>query len=153
MPGRADYCVFWFRRAHDKEDTVSASQGLALTLIERKDFLTAEDTMYRWRDASKEAKADMQLAKKEGLNVVKVVTQEDISNAPREDADNRRGLMGCLPVYKVAGAAAEAGLPLKDVAGIAQRMADNMATIAVAAAPGPAAIQYRPPDGHRCIAE
>lgn len=47
----------WFRRAHDKEDTVSASQGLALTLIERKDFLTAEDTMYRWRDASKEAKA------------------------------------------------------------------------------------------------
>ncbi|MFN8483895.1 MAG: dihydroxyacetone kinase subunit DhaK [Anaerolineae bacterium] len=77
----------------------------------------------------------MQLAKKEGLNVVKVVTQEDISNAPREDADNRRGLMGCLPVYKVAGAAAEAGLPLKDVAGIAQRMADNMATIAVAAAP------------------
>ena len=47
----------WFRRAHDKEDTASASQGLALTLIERKDYLAAEDTMYRWRDASKEAKA------------------------------------------------------------------------------------------------
>ncbi|KQV37550.1 MULTISPECIES: hypothetical protein [unclassified Rhizobium] len=47
----------WFQRAHDKEDTASASQGLALTLIERKDFLNAEDTMYRWRDAPNEAKA------------------------------------------------------------------------------------------------
>ncbi len=81
------------------------------------------------------ANITMQMAKKEGLNVVKVVTQEDISNAPRSDADNRRGLMGCLPVYKVAGAAAEEGRPLKEVAAIAQRLADNMATLAVAVAP------------------
>ncbi|MDQ0322416.1 tetratricopeptide (TPR) repeat protein [Pararhizobium capsulatum DSM 1112] len=47
----------WFRRSRDKEDTASASEGLALTLIERKDYLAAEDAMYRWRDASKEAKA------------------------------------------------------------------------------------------------
>ncbi len=47
----------WFRKARDKEDTASASQGLALTLIDRNDQLAAEDTMYRWRDDSKEAKA------------------------------------------------------------------------------------------------
>lgn len=47
----------WFRKARDKEDTASASQGLALTLIDRNDQLAAEDTMYRWRDDSKDAKA------------------------------------------------------------------------------------------------
>jgi phosphoenolpyruvate---glycerone phosphotransferase subunit DhaK len=77
----------------------------------------------------------MQMAEKEGLKVTKVVTQEDISNAPRSDADNRRGLVGCIPVYKVAGAAAEEGKSLEECAAIAQRMADNMATIAVALKP------------------
>jgi len=77
----------------------------------------------------------MKMAEREGLNVVKVVTQEDISNAPRSDAANRRGLIGCLPVYKVAGAAAEAGYSLPEVAAIAQRMADNMATLSVAVTP------------------
>ncbi len=47
----------WFRRAHDKEDTASASQGLALTLVERRDYAGAEEVMYRWRDASDDAKA------------------------------------------------------------------------------------------------
>ena len=39
----------------------------------------------------------MKQCKKLGLNVVKVVTQEDVSNAPRENADDRRGLVGCIP--------------------------------------------------------
>lgn len=47
----------WFRKARDKEDSASASQGLALALIDRNDQLAAEDTMYRWRDASKDAKS------------------------------------------------------------------------------------------------
>jgi len=75
----------------------------------------------------------MKRAKKEGLNVVKVVTQEDISNAPREQAHDRRGLAGCVPVFKVAGAAAAEGKSLEEVAAVAQKFADNMATIAVAA--------------------
>ena len=75
----------------------------------------------------------MKQAVAEGLNVVKVVTQEDISNAPRENGDDRRGLVGCIPTYKVAAAAAAEGKSLKEVAEIAQRFADNMATLAVAA--------------------
>lgn len=47
----------WFRQARDKEDSASASQGLALTLIDRNVPLDAENIMYRWRDTSKEAKA------------------------------------------------------------------------------------------------
>ena len=64
--------------------------------------------------------------------MVKVVTQEDVSNAPRENADDRRGLVGCIPTYKIAGAAAAEGRSLEEVAAVAQRFADNMATLAVA---------------------
>ena len=74
----------------------------------------------------------MKQVKKLGINVVKVVTQEDVANATRENADDRRGLVGCVPLYKIAGAAAAAGKSLEEVAAIAQKFADNMATIAVA---------------------
>ena len=74
----------------------------------------------------------MKQVKKLGIPVIKVVTQEDIANAPRENADDRRGLVGCVPLYKIAGAAAAAGKSLEEVAAIAQKFADNMATIAVA---------------------
>ncbi len=74
----------------------------------------------------------MKRAKAENLNVIKVVTQEDVSNAPRENADDRRGLVGCVPTYKIAGAAAREGKSLEEVAEVTQRFADNMATLAVA---------------------
>ena len=47
----------WFRRARDKEDSAEASQGLALALLERDAPLEAEEIMYRWRDASPDAKS------------------------------------------------------------------------------------------------
>ncbi|MDR3175922.1 MAG: dihydroxyacetone kinase subunit DhaK [Desulfovibrio sp.] len=74
----------------------------------------------------------MKLAEKEGLHVAKVVTQEDVSNAPREHSDDRRGLVGCVPTFKIAGAAAAAGGSLEEVAAVARRFANNMATLAVA---------------------
>lgn len=73
-----------------------------------------------------------QLKKEKDIKCVKVVTQEDIANAPRENADDRRGLVGCIPTYKIAGAAAAEGKSLEEVAAVAQRFADNMATLAVA---------------------
>ncbi len=74
----------------------------------------------------------MKAVQKEGLHVVKVVTQEDIANAPRENSNDRRGLVGCIPTYKIAAAAAAQGKSLEEVAAIAQKFADNMATLAVA---------------------
>lgn len=74
----------------------------------------------------------MKALKKENVEVIKVVTQEDVANAPRENSDDRRGLVGCVPTYKIAGAAAAEGKSLEEVAAIAQRFADNMATLAVA---------------------
>lgn len=74
----------------------------------------------------------MKTARKEGLHVIKLVTQEDIANASRENANDRRGLVGAIPTYKIAAAAAAQGKSLEEVAAIAQKFADNMATLAVA---------------------
>ncbi len=73
----------------------------------------------------------MKECRKLGINVVKVVTQEDIMTAPREDADNRRGFVGCCPLYKLAGGAAKQGKSLEEVAKMAQYFADNMAAISI----------------------
>lgn len=78
------------------------------------------------------AEMAMEMAEDAGLKVARVTTQEDISNAPREDGGNRRGLVGCVPLAKIAGGAAAAGKSLEEVRALAQRFADNMATIAVA---------------------
>ena len=72
-------------------------------------------------------------AEKLGINVAKIVVQDDIANAPREEAQNRRGMVGAVPLLKIAGAAAIAGKSLEEVATIAQGFAVNMATLAVAA--------------------
>ena len=74
----------------------------------------------------------MKQVKKQNLNCVELVTQEDISNAPRENAEDRRGLVGCIPTYKIAGAAAAEGKSLHEVYEIAKRFTDGMATLAVA---------------------
>lgn len=74
----------------------------------------------------------MKEVKKQNINCIKVVTQEDISNAPRDNADDRRGLVGCIPTYKIAAAAAAEGKSLEEVAAITQKFANNMATLAVA---------------------
>lgn len=66
-----------------------------------------------------------------GINVAKVVTQEDIMTAPRNDAGNRRGFVGCCPLYKLAGGAAKQGKSLEEISKIAQFFADNMAAISI----------------------
>jgi dihydroxyacetone kinase-like protein len=71
------------------------------------------------------------LAVKEGINVKKILTAEDIApgiDAPTED---RRGLGGCIPLIKIAGAAAEAGKSLDEVLAVAEKFNKTMATLAV----------------------
>ncbi|WP_097136021.1 cellulose synthase [Rhizobium subbaraonis] len=63
----------WFRKARDIEDTASASQGLALALIDRKAPLEAEAVMYRWYDTSDETKATYLAAVANTLAVEPVV--------------------------------------------------------------------------------
>jgi dihydroxyacetone kinase-like protein len=72
----------------------------------------------------------MEMAAREGLKVKMILTHEDISSG--SDPEDRRGLVGFLPVYKVAGAAAEQGSSLDQCQAIAERMERNMRTLAVA---------------------
>src|SRR5579862_3170420 len=72
----------------------------------------------------------METAVIEGLQIKMVLTHEDISSGP--NTEDRRGLVGFLPVYKVAGAAAEEGSSLSACLEIAERMERNMRTLAVA---------------------
>lgn len=73
-----------------------------------------------------------QLAEKAGIKVKQLLTHEDISaglDAPDED---RRGLAGCIPLYKIVGAAAEEGKSLDEIYEIGERFNKQMATLAVA---------------------
>jgi len=74
----------------------------------------------------------LEMANKKGLNVRKVLTHEDIAPGANAPASDRRGLVGAIPLYKIAGAAAEEGRSLDDVAALAERFSANMATLAVA---------------------
>jgi phosphoenolpyruvate---glycerone phosphotransferase subunit DhaK len=76
------------------------------------------------------ANLTLEMAKREGLTVKKIVTHDDIAGGP--NPEDRRGLVGFLPVYKVAGAAAEQGLPLDKCLELAERMERNTRTLAVA---------------------
>jgi len=73
-----------------------------------------------------------EMAVQQGLKVQKILTHEDISAGRDAPLENRRGLVGCIPLYKIAGAAAEAGRSLADVVAVAERFNQNMRTLAVA---------------------
>jgi dihydroxyacetone kinase-like protein len=77
----------------------------------------------------------LQMAARQGLKVKRILISEDISAAPRSDPDNRRGLIGGLMVLKIVGAAAEEGCSFDEVVAVAEKMAANIATLAVAVSP------------------
>ena len=74
----------------------------------------------------------LEMARKQGLNVRVLRTHEDIAPGAGAPDTERRGLVGCVPLYKDAGAAAEAGMSLDQVCEVAERFNHNMATLAVA---------------------
>jgi len=77
----------------------------------------------------------MEMAQKEGIKVKMILTHEDIAPGADAPIENKRGLAGCIPLYKVAGAAAEAGKSLDEVYKVAEKFNNAMATLAVALKP------------------
>lgn len=73
----------------------------------------------------------LDMAAKEGINVKSILTHEDIAPGTAAPIEDRRGLGGCIPLFKIAGAAAEAGKSLDEVLAIAERFNSQMATLAV----------------------
>jgi D-erythrulose 4-kinase len=59
--------------------------------------------------------------KAEGIDTRTVLVTDDIASAPIDQIEKRRGIAGDLTVFKIAGAAAEAGLDLDAVEQLARR--------------------------------
>lgn len=73
-----------------------------------------------------------QLAERTGIKVASIMTHDDISAGLDAADDDRRGLAGAVVMYKVLGAAAEAGKSLDEIIEIGERLNQNIATLAVA---------------------
>lgn len=93
----------------------------------------------------------LQQARSEGIPVEMVVVADDCALPRSKGITGRRGIAGTVLVHKVAGAAAEAGCNLKQVAAEAQAVASSVASLGVSASvchvPGRAEDSARLPSG------
>ena len=64
-----------------------------------------------------------------------VLVADDVASAPKEQAEKRRGVAGMVYAFKVAGAAADLGLSLEEVAEKARKALANIRTMGVALSP------------------
>lgn len=89
--------------------------------------------------------------KADGYNVRSSVVTDDVASASKDEIHKRRGIAGGLAVFKMAGAAAEAGLSLDEVLRVFQKANDNVRTFGVAFSgctlPGAAEPLFTVPDG------
>jgi triose/dihydroxyacetone kinase / FAD-AMP lyase (cyclizing) len=76
-----------------------------------------------------------EVARSQGVAVETVVVADDVALAATTGHAGRRGIAGTVLVHKVAGAAAEAGLPLAAVAAEARAAAEAVRTMGVALSP------------------
>ncbi len=87
----------------------------------------------------------------EGIDTRTVLVTDDIASAPLEEIGKRRGIAGDLTVFKVAGAAAEAGLGLDEVERLAIKANHHTRSLGVAFAgctlPGAAEPLFTVPEG------
>ena len=68
----------------------------------------------------------------EGIDVRVLPVTDDVASAPMDKPSQRRGVAGDLMVFKIAGAAAEAGLSLDDVERVAIKANQNTVSFGVA---------------------
>jgi dihydroxyacetone kinase len=75
------------------------------------------------------------LAEAEGIETRTVLVTDDVASQPPERAADRRGIAGLFYAYKCAGAAAERGDSLDEVAGAATAAVANTRTMGVGLSP------------------
>lgn len=76
-----------------------------------------------------------EIAEMEGIRCTSVLLADDVASAPLSEREKRRGVAGMVLAFKIAGAAAEAGLDLEAVTRVAQQAADGCRTMGVALSP------------------
>lgn len=68
----------------------------------------------------------------EGVECATVIVADDVASADRDRAQTRRGVAGLVFAFKIAGAAAESGLPLAEVQAETERAMRGCRSIGVA---------------------
>ncbi|MEV0645472.1 dihydroxyacetone kinase family protein [Phytomonospora sp. NPDC050363] len=68
----------------------------------------------------------------EGIDSRTVLVTDDIASAPPEEEPSRRGIAGDFCVFKIAGAAAERGMPVDDVERVARKANARTRTLGAA---------------------
>ncbi len=76
-----------------------------------------------------------ELAEEEGITVRTVLVADDVTSAPADRRDDRRGVAGLAFAYKVAGAAAAQGATLDEVAEAVEHLNANMGSMGVGLSP------------------
>ena len=93
--------------------------------------------------------------RRQGIDVRIVTVTDDIASAPIDQPELRRGIAGGLVVFKVAGAAAEAGLPLDEVERLARKANGRTRSLGVAFSgctlPGASQPLFEVPSGRMAI--
>jgi dihydroxyacetone kinase len=93
--------------------------------------------------------------RRQGIDVRIVTVTDDIASAGSDQIEQRRGIAGGLAVYKVAGAAAEAGLSLDAVELLARKANARTRTLGVAFSgctlPGASTPLFTVPSGRMAI--
>jgi dihydroxyacetone kinase len=88
----------------------------------------------------------------EGIRAENVLVTDDIASASPDEIEKRRGIAGDFTVFKVMGAAAEAGLNLDGVVRVGRKANELTRTIGTAFAgctfPGAEQPLFRLPEGH-----
>ena len=91
----------------------------------------------------------------EGIDTRTVMATDDIASASIEEIHKRRGIAGDLTVFKIAGAAAEAGYSLDEVERLAVKANDRTRSLGVAFAgctlPGASEPLFTVPEGQMSI--
>ncbi|WEX11022.1 dihydroxyacetone kinase family protein [Chelativorans sp. AA-79] len=72
-----------------------------------------------------------ELARQDGIPAEIVVVADDAALRDTVEPARRRGIAGTILVHKIAGAAAERGMPLADVARVARAAADDVVTMGI----------------------
>ena len=91
------------------------------------------------------------LAELEDIETRTVLGRDDVASQPRERKTDRRGVAGIFFAYKAAGAAAERGDDLDEVAAVAEDVVEHTATMGIGLSPTilptTGALSFDLPDG------
>jgi len=76
-----------------------------------------------------------EMCEMEDIEVQSVRVRDDVVSAPKDAAETRRAVAGLFFAYKIAGAKAETGADLSEVAATAQKVVENTCSMGVALSP------------------